>query len=566
MLEEFNDADFIPDDLFCNAIDDSSPFIILKYTFDGWICNCHFGKNETDYLELMRQTKNKFLKLVYFDCLKSTILIGEQKRILNSEGLIPIFYEVAVNIIKRRNPRYRPMWLVKEYTNRGLKSKNPEISNREIFENVGNILKMIITDQHKTHLDDIYFILKYFLGLKKKILRRETIPDNIFKAIEYWVNDVSDGNLSLYDITSPLLEKIANFYELVNIDIKANKEIVFKRYKQFYDEKVDEDILNIDNIQSIHSHKRFTKYMLDITQKYCVNEVIKDNLIDSLKKKYERLNRNIPIAMKNLPLIEGSNTISIQEIERALRPFENDTLPEFLQKIIIKDYFIPDIPAISSEVYGVTGFLPTISHDEEVTRYYDAGNPIIMRTFSYKSNLMHNLVYLNHKLKEYEKYEFLGSTYAFIHLSHMITDLSKKMFHLSLEHYGRGDYFLSIQISIFQIEHILRTLCEKKGILNLYKDEKKELSKGLEPMIRELREEKVLSEKVLFFIEWFLIGSSEIMSENIRNKIAHGISNLDQFNEIYTKHNALSIILIYLSLSKLKFTENLYQAKKNKQK
>jgi hypothetical protein len=139
------------------------------------------------------------------------------------------------------------------------------------------------------------------------------------------------------------------------------------------------------------------------------------------------------------------------------------------------------------------------------------------------------------------------------------------MFHLSLEHYGRGDYFLSIQISIFQIEHILRTLCEKKGILNLYKDEKKELSKGLEPMIRELGEEKVLSEKVLFFIEWFLIGSSEIMSENIRNKIAHGISNLDQFNEIYTKHNALSIILIYLSLSKLKFTDNLCQAKKNKQ-
>ena len=96
-------------------------------------------------------------------------------------------------------------------------------------------------------------------------------------------------------------------------------------------------------------------------------------------------------------------------------------------------------------------------------------------------------------------------------------------------------------------------------------DGKKELSKGLEPMIRELREEKVLSEKVLFFIEWFLIGSSEIMSENIRNKIAHGISNLNQFNEIYTKHNALSIILIYLSLSKLRFTDNLYQAKKNKQ-
>ena len=48
MLNEFNESDFIPDDSFCEAIDDNSPLIILKYIFDGMICNCHFGKKETE--------------------------------------------------------------------------------------------------------------------------------------------------------------------------------------------------------------------------------------------------------------------------------------------------------------------------------------------------------------------------------------------------------------------------------------------------------------------------------------------------------------------------------------
>ena len=549
MQDEFKDAEFIPDNIFCNAIDDNSPFIILKYPIDGWICNCLFGKAETDYLELMKQTGNKFLKLVYFECLKSSLTNGVQKKILNTEKLTPMFYEVAVNIVKQGNKRYRPMWLIKEYTTFSLKSKNLEVSNREIFENVGNILRMIIADQHKTHLDDIYFILKDFLGLKEKILMSEAIPDNIFKAIDYWINEIFKGNLSLYDTTSPLLEKITNFYRLMNKDSNSYNEIVFKRYKQFYDDKLGEATLDIDNIQSIHSHKHFTEYMLDITQKYCVNESIKDNLIDSLKKEYEKLNRNIPNALKNLPLIEGSDLISWQEMERALKPFENDTLQEFLQIIVINEYLIPNIPDISGEVDELTRFLSTTSIDDNVTRYYDAGDPIIMRSFTYKSDVMHNLVYLSYKLREYDNYEFLGNIYAFIHLSDLIDDISKIMFRTCLEYFGRGDYFQSIQTSIFQIERILRTICEKNEIVNLYKDAKKEVPKGLEFMIKELRERNVLSEKLLFFIEWLLIGSSEIIPENIRNKIAHGINDVGQFNEVYTEYNALSIILIYLSLS-----------------
>ncbi len=550
MLNEFNESDFIPDDSFCEAIDDNSPLIILKYIFDGMICNCHFGKKETEYLELAKQTNNKFLKLVFFECLKNSILIGEQNRIFNSEGLIPIFYKVAVNIVKQRNRRYRPMWLVKEFIDLAHKSRNPKISNQEMFDNVGDILTLILADQYKTHIQDIFYILKDFLGLKKSILLSATIPDDIFSTIDYWINEIFDGNLSEYYITKHLLDKIFDIYEKINKEMNSGKEIIFTRYKQFYDDKVNDGILDISNIQSIDSHKLFTNSILEITQKYCVNEEIKGKLVNDLKAKYEELNRNTPIAMKNLPLIKGSCSISVKEIENALKPFETDTIQEFMQKIVINDCFIPDIPDISNEEHGISSFFPTIVYDDDATRNYDAGDPIIIRTFYYKMNSVKFLIHLEHKLRDYDKYEFLGNVYAFIHLSDLIDELSKIMFRKSLEHYGRGDFFHCIQTGIFQIERILRVLCEKNGILNLYIDEKKEVPKGLDYMIGKLKEKNVLSGKILFFIGWLLSGSSEIIPENIRNKIAHGISDVDQFNDVYTKNNALSIILIYLSLSK----------------
>ena len=130
--------------------------------------------------------------------------------------------------------------------------------------------------------------------------------------------------------------------------------------------------------------------------------------------------------------------------------------------------------------------------------------------------------------------------------------ITKKIFQLSLEHFGRGDYFHSIQTVVFQIERILRKLCEEEELVILYKDNNRVVPKGLEFLIGRLRGKKILSEKLIFFIEWLLSTSPEYMSENIRNKIAHGINSLEQFETIYTRKNALAIILIYLYLSKYK--------------
>ena len=75
--------------------------------------------------------------MVFFECLKSSLPIANRDRILNSEGLIHIFFEVAVNIVKQRNRRYRPMWLVKDYIR--IAQSLPIILDKELFKNQPNL-------------------------------------------------------------------------------------------------------------------------------------------------------------------------------------------------------------------------------------------------------------------------------------------------------------------------------------------------------------------------------------------------------------------------------------------
>ena len=228
MFNKFNDSNFIPDAQFCETIDENSPLIILKGSSDGRICNFYLGNEETNYFELIQKSNNKFLKLVYFKCLESTVSVEEQKRILNSEGLIPLFNEVALNIVKQRIRKYRPMWMVKDY----IKRAHPTIPNSDLFIDVGNILTHIINDENKTHIKDVFYILKDFLGLKKKILKSAKIPDSIFDAIDYWINSIFDGKLTIYSITKHLLEKIIEFYENLDLKIDENsKREIFYRIK-----------------------------------------------------------------------------------------------------------------------------------------------------------------------------------------------------------------------------------------------------------------------------------------------------------------------------------------------
>ena len=543
-MSDFADSDFIPDQKLCEEIDESSPLIILKYNFDGRICDCFLKKKDVNYLELLKQTDNTFLKLAFFECVKLNISKSEQSKILNTEKLVPLYLEVAVNIVNHKNLRYRPLHLIKEYIN----LSHPILSNKEMFENVGKILTLII--EKKTHINDLKFILTDFLGLKKKILKENFIPNKIFIAIEYWLNNIFSGNITYYDLNKKLLLGIIELFELKKPEeVNQTKEILYNKYKEFYDENLPDNDIDLNNIQSIEPNKRFTSLMLEITQKYCINEDKKEELEKALKLKYEKLHKSAIKAMESLPPLIFNNKIPVELLEKEIEPFKNDTLEEFLIKVVLEDYFIPEIPKIPED-QGISRYIPTKVYDN-TTRVFEAGKPVLIKTSSYKKEVIDTLNIFDFKLKEYHRFDLIGNIYAHIHLSKLIDDVSKKIFEISLIYYVRGDYLSFIQGSVLQIERILRILCEKKSIVNLYKDEKKENPKGLEYMIGELKKQGEVSGKFLFFIEWLLINSSEIISENIRNKIAHGIDDWNQLREIFTKYNALAILLIYLFLSKL---------------
>ncbi len=91
---------------------------MLKDTIDGRLLFRVCSNDKINfYKDLISQTSNKFLKLVYFEYIKNTLLDSERFQLINMEGLIPLYFEVALDIIVRENTRYRPMHLIKEYIN-----------------------------------------------------------------------------------------------------------------------------------------------------------------------------------------------------------------------------------------------------------------------------------------------------------------------------------------------------------------------------------------------------------------------------------------------------------------
>ncbi len=153
---------------------------------------------------------------------------------------------------------------------------------------------------------------------------------------------------------------------------------------------------------------------------------------------------------------------------------------------------------------------------------------------------------------KFDKDELFKTIISQVQNSEVINEMSIRMFQRSLKSYFNENYFDCIQSCVFQIESILREICIKNKIEAISIEEIKERYKTIGSLILKLRE--IVNERILIFIEWLLLDEEDQISKNYRNVIAHGLDSINQFNDIYTKANALSILLIYLSLSKYGFS------------
>ncbi len=540
-LYKFRNPDFIPDDEFCNNISDDNLYLnMLKYSMDGLICFIRSEKKEY-YLEVIKKTDNKFLKLVYFEYIKKELTDECYYKTLNSNHLVPLYFTVAMNILKQNNIRYKTRWLLEEYIKLSHKVK---ISVQEMFENVGKILQLVLEKQK-----DPIGILKSFIKLDGKVLNSAPIPNSIFSAIDYWVDEVFNGNvtteISFTDMILVFYEKLNNYNE-----IRKKKNIFGTKYLNFFKTKVDNEDWDENNMQSMGVKHHFLNMKLKVINKYCPD---RDDLNNDIRIEIDRVNKLILKCTDGGGRLSGGGQIPNNEIEKILQPFKKDSLEQIIKKTIIHDCFLPNIPR---EISSVTGFLSTTYFSGASVKKIDGGkqinshgaSDILLKWVSYEGDWNFQLFLFQRLTDKFDKEVLLGTILSPIKRSEVINEVSKRMFEYSLKSYFNKNYFDSIQSSVFQIESILREICKKNNIETISIEESKERQKTIGSLIPKLK--GIVNERILIFIEWFLLDREDQITKNYRNIIAHGLDSIDQFNDIYSKTNALSLILIYLSLSK----------------
>ncbi len=511
---------------------------MLKDTIDGRLLSRVCPNDKINfYKDLISQTSNKFLKLAYFEYIKNTLLDSERFQLINMEGLIPLYFEVTLDIIVRENIRYRPMHLIKEYINLSHRVKIP---NQEMFDNVGLILNKIKSQQDKNHIKDIEFILEYFIDKNKKVLSSATIPIEILNTIEYWVNYLFNGNFTMY---LRFTDKILDFYEKMDMldDLHDKRKVFAAKYMEFYDDKISDNQWNENNMQSMGIKRYFLITKLKIIEKYCPNRT---DLKNEVKMEIERVEKIIPECK------EGGAKISKQikvDFKPFIKDFKDDSLEKFIKKTVINDYFIPlDNPPPNSANYDLTQYISTIYYDKDSAKKVQQPEKWYYYHFAwdYKLRLFHKII------ERFDKNELFDMIFSVIYFSDVINAITKDFFYRALQYYFDGNYNSSIMSCVFQVEVVLREICRKNNLETISIEETKTRQKTIGSYITKLREIKLANEWLLLFIEWFLLNEDNQISKNVRHQIAHGINSKEHFDNIFTKENAISLILIFLSLSK----------------
>ena len=139
----------------------------------------------------------------------------------------------------------------------------------------------------------------------------------------------------------------------------------------------------------------------------------------------------------------------------------------------------------------------------------------------------------------------------YLYESPIFDERRKEFLIKGIEAYLNGDYIVSLHILIPQIEAIIRNLSEKIGIPIL----KPSRTGGffyrtLDDLLRDERTIRALGEDMCLY---FRILLTDPRGWNLRNKVCHGISELEQFNQIEADrifHALLCLALVRLKREK----------------
>jgi hypothetical protein len=152
---------------------------------------------------------------------------------------------------------------------------------------------------------------------------------------------------------------------------------------------------------------------------------------------------------------------------------------------------------------------------------------------------------INHdkiEIIEEENDDYLEELMKYLSQSELISDDRLKIIKHGIQAFRKEEFVASINILVFQIEGIIRDICENTGLLTLsYKDSDE--IRALMPieMLNNLKQIGFLDD----FIEFIKIFLYDNEGNNYRNIIAHGLAE----EEFFTKENAQFLLLILIKFA-----------------
>ncbi len=426
----------------------------------------------------------------------------------------------------------------------------------------------------KQSIDMVNLSLEYALKLKNENM----ISKSLSKHIEFITEQIRLNNFnwayllvkSLFIIGKKHWDKVNESYiEEVIIKVMHEKESGPKFFNGWED--WSNLLIQLYTLLGKHEKKKETLQTAADMLEQDFDEMVKKgelshikagyyyNKIAEYRKKMNQSQRDMSELMikikyhqkegkKDMIVIEGSYEIPNKEIEGFIFRFEKKTTLEIIKLI----YEIPIISfgtCIRARKSGSSdSFLEQIPHIVYVNGLIKAktvGNETIdtqakwlfieeMKLLIFKIGILfQKLGSQNEKFLE-ELNEFFGKNKNF-------SSTNKELISYGIEKFKKKEYIGAIHVLIFQVESILRSRLNDFGISDYTEKNGVQQYLSLRSVLTKLRENLDLQEDFLIFLDLFLCDQVFV---NLRNKVAHGLSKIEEFNE----NNVVALIFILIKL------------------
>ena len=291
---------------------------------------------------------------------------------------------------------------------------------------------------------------------------------------------------------------------------------------------------------SFVTHARLRK-LYSLYLKHALKDEAKNVLI-----KIEELDGRV---ISEIPTIEIPFEISQKEIETLIEELIEGNLEEALRKIAV--YYIPRKNETIDSLKNLFQKYPLSFLSSR--QIFDSDGRMIATVGPLNDDLEGHVVFrisqdmqvLSFLLRKtinalIEKFNLNAKTVVEYFYSSPIFEEKRKIFLIKgIEAYLNNDFITAIHILIPQIEALIRNLAEKMEIPVLNQSHLNGFNyRSLSSLLEEESIKNILSEDVCNYLKILL---SDPRGWNLRNKVCHGISKIDDFNRMVT--NKILILL-----------------------